>query len=103
MSDIIMCCGHKAIGNEWEQDYYWKTHDGAIALGNLCSKCVPIYRAIKADNINIKEAREILKNDPGVTLQDICASLEGAKRYTERIGDIDWDIVEIPPSKKRKK
>ena len=96
MGSIIMSCGHKAVADEWMVDYYWKEWDGSFCYGSLCQKCVPVYRAVTAGSW--EEAKELLKNDPGVTLQDICASWEGAKRETKVIGDIPFDIVEIPPS-----
>jgi hypothetical protein len=97
MGEIIMCCGHKAVGDEWMQGYYWKDSDGeSVCYGCLCDKCVPVYRAVKAESLG--EARELLKDDPGVTLQDICASWEGAERRTEVIGGIPFDIVKLPPA-----
>ncbi len=93
---ITMCCGHDAIGNEWEQGWYWKDSDGDVCCGNLCAKCVPVYRAVKAGSF--EEAAELLKDDPGVTLQDIVASWDGATRRTENIGGVDFDIVELPPN-----
>lgn len=95
MGEMFMSCGHKAIGDEWEQGWYWKEWDGDISYGSLCDKCVPVYRAVQARDF--EEAQQLLKDDPGVTLQDICASWEGTIRRTEKIDGIDWDIVEIPP------
>jgi len=101
MGEIYMTCGHKAEGDEWMEDYYWKEWDGSLSHGNLCPKCIPVYRAIKADSW--EQAEELLKDDPGVTLQDICASFEGAKRRTEIIDGIPFDIVEIPPKEEARK
>lgn len=96
MGSITMCCGHEAVGDEWMQGWWWKDSDGeGIAYGCLCGKCVPVYRAVQAKDF--EEARELLSDDPGVTLQDICASWEGTTRRTETIDGIDFDIVEIPP------
>ena len=80
MGEIIMSCGDKAIGDEWVKGYYWKEWDGALSYGSLCTKCISVYRAIEADSF--EEAERLLIDDPGVTLQDICASWEGAKRET---------------------
>ena len=98
MGKVTMCCNHEAVGDEWMNGYWWRTHDGGYAYGSLCDKCVPVYRAVVAKDI--EEAMELLKDDPGVTLQDICASWEGAKRSTKVIDGVPFDIVEIPPSKK---
>lgn len=46
----------------------------------------------------MEESERLLANNPGVTLQDICASWEGAKRETKLIDGIPFDIVTIPPS-----
>jgi len=97
MGSITMSCGHKAVGDEWMEGYYWKDWDGALSHGCLCEKCVPVYRAVRADSW--EEAEELLIDDTGVTLQDICASWEGAERKTEVIGDIPFDIVSISPKK----
>jgi len=83
------------MGDEWMKGYFWKEWDGAIAYGSMCGKCVPVYRAVEADSF--EEAEELLRDDSGVTLQDICASWEGAKRETRVIDGIPFDIVEIPP------
>ncbi len=98
MGSVTMCCGHKAAGNEWMQSYYWKNWEGLISNGCLCKKCVPVYRAVRADSW--EEASELLVDDTGVTLQDICASWDGAERRTEIIGGTPFDIVEIPPREK---
>jgi len=96
MGSISMCCRHEAVGDEWMQGYYWKDSDGDVCYGSLCGKCIPVYRAVKAESF--EEAAELLEDDPGVTLQDICASWEGAKRETKVIDGIPFDIVSIPPS-----
>ena len=93
MGSITMSCGHKAVGDEWMQGWYWKQWDGELSYGSLCEKCVPVYRAVQAGSF--KQAGELLKDDPGVTLQDVCASWEGAKRYTKD----GFDIVELGPMK----
>jgi len=95
MGKITMSCGHEAIGDEWKDGYWWKEWDGAISYGCLCPKCVPVYRAVRARFY--EEASELLKDDLGVTLQDICASWEGTKRTTKVINGIPFDIVKIPP------
>jgi len=89
-----MSCGHEAIGDEWEQGYYWKNWDGNLSYGSLCQKCISVYRAVKADSC--EEAGELLNDDPGITLQDICASWDGAIRTTKVIEGIPFDIVGIP-------
>ncbi len=93
MGDITMTCGHKAVGDEWKQGWWWKDWEGGLSCGCLCDRCAPIYRAVQAKNF--EEARELLKDDSGVTLQDICANMEGATRRTEQIDGFDWDIVEL--------
>jgi len=98
MGEITMSCGHRAISDEWLEGWWWKADDGeGICCGSLCPKCVPVYRAVKADSF--EEAEEMLKNDPGVTLQDICASWDGAKRETKVIDGIPFDVVTITPRK----
>lgn len=96
MGKVVMTCGHEAIGDESMEGYWWKDHDGSLSYGCLCQKCVPVYRAVRAETF--EEATELLRDDPGVTLQDICASWEGASRETQVIDGVPFDIVKVPPT-----
>ena len=63
MGSVTACCGHKLKPNEDIIGYWWKTYDKeceeCIAYGYLCSKCISVYRAVKADTF--EEAQELLR------------------------------------------
>ena len=95
MGKVIMTCGCEATGDEWMEGWWWKEWNGALSYGCLCDKCAKTYRAVRANSYD--EADSLLKNSEGITLQDICAEMEGATRTTKVIDGIEFDVVEIKP------
>ena len=99
MGKIIACCGHEVKGKDSFKGYYWRQwgreSEPELSYGNLCSKCVSIYRAVEAKDW--EGAKELLANKEPVGLIDILSGQTGIKPKVENICGIDFEILEIPP------
>jgi len=53
MGSAAASCGHELKEDDWLMAYWWKSWDRegweCLCYGSLCSKCIPIYRAVVAE------------------------------------------------------
>ena len=102
MGTITACCGHEVKGDDAFRGYYWKQWsrecEPELSYGNLCPKCVPVYRAVEARDW--EEADKLLQEPVG--LMDILSGQTGIKPRVENIGGIPFEILELPPESKSK-
>lgn len=98
MGQVFASCGHEVFDEQCWKGYYWLGMSGgepALSYGNLCPTCVPVYRAVEAEDW--EDAEKKLADVEPVTLMDILQGTYGGERKVENIGGIDWEVYEVPP------
>ena len=90
---MIACCGHEINLEQLEKPYWWKEED-CLSCSALCPDCVPIYRAVEA--FSYEEALVKLKDSEPVGLIDILEGTYGGKREVRIVGDIPFEVYEVP-------
>ena len=100
MGEVYATCGHRVFGEDVFKGYFWRQWsrecEPELSYGSLCSKCVPIYRAVEAKDW--EEADKLLANAEPVGLIDILSGQTGIEPKVENIAGIDFEILELPPT-----